>query len=57
LRPYWRVENEVYKVYGAPKSAAARKRIAAIISKIRKRMRKLDPRLEMYYQMFYSSGG
>jgi len=53
MRPYWQIRDEVEDIYGKPRTKAQESYQNSAISKLRKRLRELDPTVEKYYQMFY----
>ena len=53
LRPYWQVEEEMIKIYGKPKTDWQARRLQQAIARVRKRLRRTNPLVEKYYQMFY----
>ena len=57
MRPYWQVREEAIKIFGEPKPSWSQWRLSrfnAFVSRIRKRLRRTNPELEKYYQMFYT---
>jgi len=54
LRPYWQVKNDVYRIYGKPKTPYHERVLDRIISRIRRRMLKANPEMAKYHEMFYT---
>lgn len=54
LRPYWQIRDDVERMFGKPTSEWQRGNIDRIISRLRKRLRTLDPEVAKYYEMFYA---
>jgi len=54
LRPYWQIQDQIEDIYGKPRTEAQQRYQNSAISKLRKRLRALDPTVEKYYQMFYT---
>ncbi len=53
LRPYWQVKDKAERSFGKPKTEWQQRRIDKVISRMRKMMRRQNPEMEKYYQMFY----
>jgi len=54
LRPYWKIRDDVEKMLGEPKTPYQVMRFDRLVSRLRKRLRRIDPQVEKYYQMFYA---
>lgn len=53
LKPYWQIESDVIKQRGEPKTKWQQDRINEIVTNLRKRMKRLSPDVQKYYDMFY----
>lgn len=53
LRPYWKIRDDVIAQWGEPRTASQSRRVDMLISRMRQRLRKIDPRVAFYYNLFY----
>lgn len=53
MRPYWEVRDFAERYYGKPQTKAQELRIDRLVSRLRKNLRRQNPEIERYYQMFY----
>ena len=53
LRPYWQVRDEVINIFKEPKTQWQANRIDRMITKVRKNLRRTNPQIEKYFQLFY----
>ena len=53
LKPYWQVQDEVIRIFGQPKTPWQERRVDSLITKVRKQLRRANPEMERFYQLFY----
>ena len=56
MSEYWDVQSQVEAIWGKPTTPQAKKRIDAVVQRMRKRLRRLNPEIAYYYDMFYKQG-
>jgi len=54
LQPYWAVEDELIKIYGAPRSQGEVSRLSRQVRRVRDRLKRENPEIGKWLEMFYT---
>jgi len=54
LQPYWAVEDELIKIYGAPRSQGEVSRLSLQVRRVRDRLKRENPEIGKWLEMFYT---
>jgi len=53
LRPYWKIRDDIIAQFGEPKTPYQETKLNQVVSRLRKRLRMINPEVAKYYDMFY----
>ena len=56
LKPYWKIKEDMIRYRGQPQTEWQQKRLDSLISRLRKRLKTMNPQIAYYLEKFYTRG-